>query len=405
MSSPTPLRLEQADSYRKTFESRVTAVDRRENGLWVALEESCFYPESGGQPADTGVLAGWRVDSVQQSRGVVWHRLASQEEPPPGFQVGQTVAGEVDWPRRYRHMQRHSGQHLLSQAFVRLDPRYETRSVSLSGPVCTLDLAGEPSEDTLREAEALVNEVAYRNLPIRAFEVDEAELGRYALRREPKVSGRVRLVEMGDWELSACGGTHLRGTAEALPIKLLGLERVKSELVRVSFCAGLEALADYREKHGVATRLARAFSARVAELPERVAAVQDELRAAEAQLRDLHDQLAEHEAARLLSEARSLGSSRVVRAVVESDLQRLASTLCRQPGVIALLGSRQEAKAGLLFMRSAGVQADMNQVLRQVLPLIEGRGGGRPDRAQGGGSRVEGLEEALTRALDLLERA
>lgn len=399
------VRLEQRDSYQTRFSSTVLALDEGGGARWAALAESCFYPESGGQGADQGWLdAGGtrlRVSDVQKRGGDVWHRLEGGGE----IEIGQMVSGEIDWPRRYRHMQRHSGQHLLSQAFVRLDPAFETRSVSLVGPVCTLDLAGGPDEAALAEAETLVNEVAYRNLPIRAFEVDEGELGGYPLRRPPKVSGRVRLVEMGEWELSACGGTHLRSSAEVLPVKLLGHGRVKGELLRVGFCCGLEALGDYREKHEVATVLARAFSAQVAELPARVAALQDELQAAKSQLREAQDRLAEAEAARLLPGARRAGPNRVVRAVVAGEPQPLAAALCQQPDVIALLGRAQGEKASLLFMRGAAATADMNRLLRAALPLVEGRGGGTPDRAQGGGSKVEGLEAALECAAMLLERA
>lgn len=399
------VRLEQRDSYQTRFDSTVTALEERGGGRWAALAESCFYPESGGQGADLGWLdvgrTRLRVTDVQKRGGGVWHRL----EGEGGLAVGQRVSGEIEWPRRYRHMQRHSGQHLLSQAFVRLDPAFETRSVSLAGPVCTLDLAGGPDAEACERAETLVNEVAYQNLPIRAFEVDERELGRYPLRRPPKVSGRVRLVQVGDWELSACGGTHLRSSAEALPIKLLGQGRVKGELTRVSFCCGWEALADYREKHRVVVELARAVSAQTSELPARVAALQDELRAAQARLREAQERLAEAEAARLLQGARRLGPHRVVHALVEGEAQSLAAALCRRPDVIALLGQAQGEKASLLFMRGAAASADMNRLLREVLPLVEGRGGGKPDRAQGGGSRLAGLEQALERAAALLAPA
>ena len=246
----------------------MTAVREEGGAPWVALDQSLFYPESGGQLADAGTLEGFTVTDVQKRDGSVWHRL---EGAGRYSSVGASVTGSLDWRRRYRHMQRHSAQHLLSQAFLRVNPGFETRSVSLTSAVCTLDLGGEPGEADCGEAEHLVNAVCYQNLPIRAFEVDEQDLGRYALRRPPKVTGRVRLVEMGDWELSACGGTHLRTTAEALPVKVLGAERVKRDMVRVRFSAGMEALDDYLLKHRVVTSLSRALSTPPAALAERVA--------------------------------------------------------------------------------------------------------------------------------------
>lgn len=393
------LRLEHLDSYQTTFDAAVTAL-RESGALWVALDQSLFYPESGGQPADTGTLSGYRVADVQKRDGSVWHRLEPGAALAPGStpSVGESVAGEINWARRYRHMQRHSGQHLLSQAFLRVNPAFETRSVSLTSEVCTLDLAGEPSEADCAEAEQLVNAVCYRNLAVRAFEVDEDDLGNYALRRPPKVSGRVRLVEMGDWELSACGGTHLRSTAEALPIKVLGAERVKRDLVRVRFSVGLEALDDYLLKHRVVADLGRALSAPPADLIERVAALDKELNGARQTLQWHLEQRAERIAEALLAHAQVTKLGRVVSAQLEPALlQPVAAALCKAPDVVALLGSADEERATLLFMRGSDAAADMNSVLREVLPLVEGRGGGKADRAQGGG-KAAGLAAALEQA-------
>jgi alanyl-tRNA synthetase len=394
---PPSERLEQRESYRLAFESRVSAVHRAGGAVWAALLASGFYPEAGGQPADTGTLNGVPVSDVQLVGKAVWHRLSAP------LAVGQPVRGEIDWPRRYRHMQRHSAQHLLSQAFARVNPAFETRSVSLSGPICTLDLAGEPSESAALEAESLANDIAYQNLPIRAFEVGEDEVSAYPLRRPPKVRGRIRLVAMGDWELSACGGTHLRATAEALPIKVLGRERVKQGLVRVQFSAGLEALGDYREKHRVLSALVQRLSTPVPEVLARVSALQDDLRAQALRVRELERALAAHEAAALLEKAAPIAGSRVVSAVV-GDPQVLAAALCSFPDVVALLGCRAGGKAALLFMRGEAAQADMAALLRAALPEIAGRGGGSSERAQGGGERVAGLEAALARAVGELGR-
>ncbi len=400
------LRLEQTDSYQTTFTATVTALHEEGGAAWVALDRSLFYPASGGQPADTGTLQGHgaahrvtvhKVTDVQKRDGTVWHRLEGA-----GLKTGQQVTGDIGWQRRYRHMQRHSAQHLLSQAFLRVNPAFETRSVSLTSEVCTLDLAGEPGEADCAAAERLVNDVCYQNLVVRAFEVDERDLGNYALRRPPKVTGRVRLVEMGDFELSACGGTHLRSTAEALPVKVLGAERVKRDTVRVRFSAGAEALADYRLKHRVVTDLGRTLSAPPADVLDRVAALQKELDEARRSLQQTLEQRAEREAEALLARARVTNRGRVVTAQLEPALlQAVAATLCRTPDAVALLGCAERERATLLFMRGKAATADMNSALREVLPLLDGRGGGKPDRAQGGG-RSAGLAAALERAERLL---
>jgi alanyl-tRNA synthetase len=363
----------------------------------VRLEASAFYPTSGGQPHDLGTLTGRRGDAevrdVRIEGGAVWHRFEGAR-----LDVGERVRGAIDWPRRLRHMQRHSGQHLLSQAFVRLDPTFETRSVGLRSPVCTLDLAGDPDEGALRNAEALVHEVAASNLPIEAFEVDESELGAYPLRRPPKVSGRIRLVRMGDFELSACGGTHLRATAEALPIKIVARERLKGGLIRVGFRVGVEALEDYRSKHDVTVALAADLSSRVEELPERVATLRGELTELRRQLAAERGRAIAGEAERLRASAEPLAASSLVVHLLDSerDPLPLAQALIAYPGTVALLASAAGGRGRLLFARSDGLDLDVRPLLTAALETIGGRGGGRPELAQGAGS-TQGLSDALDR--------
>lgn len=395
----------QRDSYRTTFRSELAEVD----GAWVRLNETFFYPTSGGQPHDTGVLEGRagqaEVVEVKLVGAQIWHRLEGAPLEP-----GEQLSATLDWARRYRHMQRHSAQHLLSQVFTQLDPAFATHAVSLGGPVCTLDLSGAPREDDLQHAEVLVNRIAYANLEIRTFEIDERELARYPLRRPAKVGGRIRLVQMGDFELSACGGTHLRATAEALPIKLLGKGRSKGELTRVQFVAGWEALDDYRRKHDTLDALARVFSAQMGDVPERVAAVRLELAAAKRALTENRKRLARLLAEALRQDSRqgAGGPIRHVLAPEDADLlEPLAHELAQHEGAVALLAAQQQGRAQLLFARHERGEADMRAVLNAALAPLGGRGGGVAARAQGSGSegsgRADALEDALAAALAHLE--
>lgn len=400
---PATERLDQNDSYTTAFRARVNAVESVEGAVWVGLDRSAFYPESGGQPADTGTLSGLRVADVQIRDGTVWHRVEGGT-----LAVGDEVSGDVGWERRFRHMQRHTGQHLLSQAFLRVHEAFTTQSVSLSGPDCTLDLSGDPTTAALHQAEAQVNRYAYAGLPITAFEVAEAELelDAYPLRRPPKVSGRVRLVKMGDVELSACGGTHLRSTAEAAPIKLLGLESIRGDLTRVTFRVGLEALEDYGLKHRVASDVAASFSAGVREVPERVTALRSTTADTERALRAAHERIAELLSEQLLSEASPANGFAVVEHVLDIDdadlLRPLGRALTAHDATVALLAARTPEKILVLFARSPELDLDLRPVLQAALEPIEGKGGGRPELAQGGGLRSDGLREALRSAQDAL---
>lgn len=393
------MRLYQRESYRTKFESEVLAV--RPEG-WVRLQDTLFYPTSGGQPHDTGHLGDARVVAVELNAGEVWQQL--QGRVP---EVGQTVTGELDWPRRYHHMQRHSAQHLLSQVFVRSHPAFETRSVSLSGPVCTLDLAGEPQQSDVARAEEEVNRVAYATLPVSSFEIDERELGNFPLRRPPKVSGRIRLVQMGDFELSACGGTHLKSTAEALPIKLLRLERVKGGLERVHFVAGWEALGDYGFKHQLVSELARGFSAHATDVSARVSGLQRALAEREAALNATKLRLVERLAAELLAQHGVSAEGGTVSQLLNDDeadlLEPLAQTLATRSGVTALLAAPQGERVRLLFARHPGLATDLRAALEAALPHVQGRGGGSAGRVQGSGNTPTGAQAALEAAAQYVQ--
>ncbi len=390
-------RLEQLDSYQKSFSSHVIALDND----WLALAESLFYPSSGGQMFDTGKLNEVTVKNVEKRDDLVWHQLER-----PAFNLGDELLGHIDWARRFRHMQRHSGQHLLSQAFIRVSTAFETKSVSLTSSTCTIDFAGHPETIDLVTAEALVNDVIYSNLMISAFEVEDSELSYYPLRRPPKVKGRIRLVQMGDWELSACGGTHVKQSSEVAPLKILKSERIRSGLTRVSFKVGLEALEDYAEKHHMSQQLSQYLSAQIPQVVTQVTRLQEELKETQYKVQLREQKTAKHLAGQLIKKARAAKNLNIVSHILEAHeanlLNSLAKELSQQPNIISLLASKGETRVNLLFCRHAELEHDMSKVLEQALPLIEGRGGGKPDKAQGSGAKLENIETALASALTYL---
>jgi alanyl-tRNA synthetase len=400
------IRLDQRDAYSLSFDATLSAQRADPESAarsWVALSASAFYPTSGGQPCDHGTLNGVLVDDVVVDQGVVWHRTAAA---PEVWQLGASVRGEVDGERRARHRQRHTAQHILSQALLRTDAAFTTEAVSLSSADLTIDVAGEPDAAALERAEALANEVAYQALPIVAFEVDEGNLADYPLRRPPKVQGRIRLVAIGEqvesdpasaWELSACGGTHVRCSAETAPITLLRSERIRGGLTRLTLRAGLEAWADHRFKHQVVSRSAASLSVGVPELAEKVAAVMAEVSEGRRALATLRATLARQQAESLIEAAGGEGAL-VVAELAEGEaelLTPLADALAELGGT-AILGVVSAGTASLVITSGAGV--DVRQALQAALPHIAGRGGGRPERAQGAGTEVSGLAAALAAA-------
>ena len=184
-------------------------------GCCLLLDRTCFYPAAGGQPYDTGILAGAPVVEVIAQGDQILHVLAA----PVAVADGATVTGAIDWERRYDHMQQHTGQHLLSQVFIRLYG-YETVAVHIGAGEATLDLAADASAEAVAAAEAMANRLAYTALPVKTYFVDDAALTTLPVRRPPKVSGLVRIVEIDGYDYSACGGTHLHTTAEVTPLKI-----------------------------------------------------------------------------------------------------------------------------------------------------------------------------------------
>ncbi|WP_234553538.1 alanyl-tRNA editing protein [Thermus caliditerrae] len=361
------MRLYQLDSYATRFRAQVVRVWSDEKGHHAVLSETLFYPESGGQPADTGVLKGpfgevrvLHAYEEEKAFGDVVHVLSA---PIP---EGVEVEGEIDWYRRFRHMQRHTAQHILSQALLRAGG-YHTVAVSLDGPICTVDLKEEVAEAKLQEAEALANFAVYADYPVEAFWVSEEELSQYPLRRPPKVQGRVRLVRIGDFDLAACGGTHLKTSAQAGPIKVLKWERYKGG-TRVHFLAGWEALEDYHAKHALLSRLALSFSTSPLELERPVRRLQEEVYALKGENLELKEALVETLLPRALEERVLLVPAPVLGDLAKRLLSWSEKTflLLSLEGRFATLGpGRQEV---LERLKALGAKGGGKEVVQGSLP-------------------------------------
>ncbi len=363
------MRLYWEDPYQTRFTARVLQIWREGGAYHAVLDQTLFYPTSGGQPHDTGVLGGVRVTKVleREKGGEVIHVL----EGP--LEEGAVVEGEIHWNRRYRHMQRHTAQHILSQAFVRAGG-WATTAVNLGRPTCVLDLEAEPDEAVIRKAEALANWAVYANLPIRAFFTSEAEAAQLPLRRAPKVTGQVRVVEITDWDLAACGGTHLRSSAEAGPIKILKYEKHRRNTTRVYFTAGWEALEDYAAKHAALREVAERFSAQPLEVPARVAKLEGLLHEVRGELQEIKRLLAERIARELLE----AHPERTIAALVPpAVLDEVGARLAEWPGVLALLIAPQGERARVLLTQHPERGADLRALWREVLVPLGAKGGGR----------------------------
>lgn len=390
-------RLYYTEAYLKTFTAHVTQRVELDGHPAVGLDRSAFYPTSGGQAHDTGTLDGVPVIDVRVAEnGGVLHLLA---EPLPAD--AQEVVGVIDWPRRFDHMQQHSGQHLLSQAFDRL-LGLETVSVHFGDELCTVDLAGETADaEGLAAVERHANEIVWENRAIRAYEVSERELASVPLRRAPKVTGKIRIVEIDKYDWSACGGTHVATTGSIGPISLLRVERSKGNS-RVYFVCGTRAVEDSRRRRQLLSDAAALLDTAVEDVPALLAARQARMKEQDRLLRAMQEELLGYRAQRLLAEAETVGDVRLVAQVMAdldpAGLKTLAAGLVENPRVVVLLACGAEGKGTAIFARSGGVDLHAGQLLRSILPRFGGGGGGRPDFAQGGGVDGERLGELVEMA-------
>jgi len=392
-------RLYYDEPYRRDFDARVVRRLEVEGRPAVVLDRTAFYPTGGGQPCDLGELNGVPVLEVRSADGEVVHLLA-------GELAADEVRGRIDWARRFDHMQQHTGQHILSQACIRTLGA-ETVSFHLGAEVCTIDLDREVDAEGLAAAELLANRVIGENRPLRCRFVDVEELARLPLRRPPRVEGPVRVVEIAGFDWSACSGTHLRTTAEVGLIKVCGAERHRGGTTRVSFLCGGRALADYDRKQKLVRALVSHFTTGEEELLEAVRRLSQEAKQARRALRRVREALVAAEAGRLYAEAEAVGGMRIVKGLYSGDdwdaasVRALATRLAQKPGCVALLGWVGE-KSQLTFARAADISADMGALMRMACERIGGRGGGRPDWAQGGGPGDASLAEALAAAVQAL---
>lgn len=402
----TTERLYYSDSHLTEFEARVVAVTERVSG-WVAvmLDRTAFYPTGGGQPSDTGTLNDLRVmECIDAEDEGVLHILQGRSPD-----VGATVKGCVDWPRRLDHIQQHTGQHILSQAFVSLFGA-ETRGFRMLDQYAEIDVALDaPTEEKIERAVELANRIIWEDRPIHIRQVTKEEAASLPLRKDSAREGELRLIEIEGFDLTPCGGTHARNSGEVGLIAVRSFERAKG-LTRIEFVAGGRALADYNRANQTARSVAAMFSVGRDEAAASVARQLEENKQLLRRVRALEEVAARVEAEELLSEATMLNDgvrlcARIFEERDSESLKKLALALIAHPKTIALLGSSDVDAARLVFARSTDAPGDMNGLMREACALIDGRGGGRADIAQGGGRKVESLAEAVEAAVNNLSQS
>ncbi len=400
-------RLYYQDSFLYNFDAVVHSVGETQRPA-VILDRTAFYPTSGGQMHDTGwlVLADEKhrvTEVVDAEDGRVVHFL---EAPLKDAQPGTRVRGEIDPARRRDHMQQHSAQHVLSAAFVRLF-NMPTVSFHMADDYCSIDLdTPSLSKDQIEAGERLTNEIVLENrgVDIRFVTRDEAE--NLGLRKLPPTDrDQLRLIDIRDFDLTACGGTHVSHTGQIGGVFLRKTEKVRQGY-RVEFVAGQRAVSTARRDFNTLTETAGLFSAHIYDVPQQARKSLDEIKSLRKQGEQSQDELAAAQATALLAETPESGGRKlVVRTFSDRDLNSLkllAQKLTRQSSAVIALLATESPQPALVFAQSAGGPHDMGALLKETVTKLGGRGGGSKDLAQGGVPLSAGLAAALAAAAQTL---
>ena len=394
-------RLYYTDPYLRAFDATIARVDRRDDRFVLTLDRTAFYPTTGGQPFDTGRLGALRVvDVIDEDDGSISHVVELPDDLELGTQnlelkPGDAVRGEIDWLRRFDHMQQHSGQHVLSAAFQRLFG-VKTVSFHLGSEVSTIDLDREMSPGDIAAAEAEANRIIWEDRPVAIRFADAEEAARMPLRKEPTRGGTLRLIDVEDFDLSACGGTHVARTGGIGVIAVASWERFKGGQ-RLEFLCGGRALNGYRALRDTTTASVRLLSVLPGDLPAGIERLLADTKDQKRAIVGLQGELARYRAEELAAGAEEVrlkpdttdsgAMCRLVTRAIDTDangLKALATAIIAKPGFLVVLVSTS-SPALAVIARSADVGVSAQQILASLITQFGGRGGGRPEMAQGGG--------------------
>jgi alanyl-tRNA synthetase len=381
------------DSLTLEFTAQVTESRPLEGGRFgVVMPRTYFYPTSGGQEHDTGSIGGVRVVDVYKEDDKIIHVTEKD------LALGEYPA-RIDRERRIRAMQHHTAQHILSASFLDV-ASIDSISANINCDTpSTIDLeVGAVDDETLRRAEEFANEIFFENRPVKTFYVTDEEVPNLPFRKPPKVSGRIRVVEVRGFDLTPCGGTHVTQTGMIGMLKIVKTERVNQKL-RVHFVAGGQAFDFFQEVQSAAQGAALLLDSGLDGVVESVERLQSQMKQMQSEIDSLRGVVLGVEAEKLLAGAEVVGEMRLVTALFEnrppSELRLLADKLRQETGVVALLASYDGAKLSLVVACADGVQVDARELLNNHLIPIGGRGGGSPTLAQGGGATNRSVLEIL----------
>jgi alanyl-tRNA synthetase len=383
-------RLYYEDPYQVEFEANVIQSLSQENRPALILNQTCFYPESGGQPSDRGTLDGVPVIHVLEKDDRIIHVLEKEIS-------ADVVRGKIDWTIRFDHMQQHAGQHILSQCLVQLY-NAATRSFHLGEKTSTLEVdMRNISEEEAEQVEKLANEIVFRNKDIKTCFYKEEEISEIHLRRPAMKKGDIRVVEISDFDSTACGGTHPQNSGEIGIIKILKWDRIRNN-TRLEFICGSRALQDYVRKHRDLRNLSNTLTVDDREVVAFFDKLVSDLKMQKKINRKIQEKIIQYEAVEIMEKADGKFIKKIFSDRSQDEIRLLALTLMREGEYVAFFGLKCGERVHVFLACSESLGLDMRELVPVVSRLIQGRGGGRPSLVEISGEKKEGLEQALDKA-------
>ncbi|WP_246202533.1 alanyl-tRNA editing protein [Virgibacillus doumboii] len=389
------------NQYMRTFTAKVLNSYKDDNGhFYAVLHQTSFYPTGGGQPHDTGTLNGVHVFDVVEIDGEIRHYI---EEP---VESHHKIVGEINWERRFDHMQQHAGQHILSAAFEDVIG-YKTVSFHLGKEICSIDLeTADLTNEETNLAEEKANEIILQNRPIETKWVTKDELSNYTLRKELSVSDDIRLVVIPAFDYNGCGGTHPDSTGQVSSIKILHWEKQKKK-TRVYFVCGNRVLKQLGEKHKVIQGLTDQLNAPQEDLNKMAKRTLRLTKHLENNIQELKTELISYETDRLINQAEIHQGYNITKAIFQnrqmSDIQQLAKLItAKTDNLLGFLINETDEKLQFVCAKNEDLDLNMNDIVKSVLPAINGKGGGNHLIAQGGGERTISPDELMDELINIL---
>jgi len=386
------------DPYIQTFSAQILKQESDETGKnYIILNQTAFYPTGGGQPHDTGRIADRAVIDVEEVNGEIRHYLDA-----PLRVADSNVTCTIDWERRFDHMQQHAGQHILSAAFDHLFG-YKTVGFHMGTENLTIDLATEElTKEEAQKAEELANKIILENRPIETKWVTEEELSQYELRKETKVKEDIRLVIIPDFDYNGCGGTHPKATGEVSAIKILDWEKQRKN-IRIQFACGLRVIKKLEEKQNVLLQLTNLLNTPERDMQKAVQRLLENEKQLTKALEQSKESLLQYEAKELAGKGQPVISNVFENRTIQ-ELQKLARIITSdQENSLVFLVSINGPHLQLVCAKGKARTENMKTLIGEVLPLINGKGGGNDSFVQGGGEALLTGEQIVDKLVTLMK--